>query len=100
MSTKRKKRKEKGQPCINHPNNYDTEECDRCQQFFCSECYVEDWQENFLQQFIGQKRNFQKKFYCYSCQRRVNRVHMIAYLGLLALFVTPILIWLILSFFP
>lgn len=100
MSTKRKKKKEKGHSCVNHRDNYETKECDRCQQFFCSECYTEEWQENFLHQFIGQKRDFIMKIYCIPCQRRVNRVHMIAYLGLLALFVIPFTIWLILSFFP
>ncbi|MHA2306020.1 MAG: hypothetical protein ACXACU_11570 [Candidatus Hodarchaeales archaeon] len=100
MSTKRKKGKEKGYPCVNHPKNYDTEECERCQRFFCAECYIEDWQENFLHQFIGQKRDFIQKIYCIPCQKRVGRVRMIAYLGLLAIFVTPFAIWLILQLFP
>ncbi|MFX0084731.1 MAG: hypothetical protein ACFFAU_03580 [Candidatus Hodarchaeota archaeon] len=100
MSKMKDKKKEKGSSCVNHPDNYDTEECERCRKFFCSECYIEDWQENFLHQFIGQKRDFIKKIYCEPCQKRVRRVRMIAYLGLLGLFVTPFVIWFILSIFP
>ena len=99
MSHKKGRKKEKGVACVNHPDNYDTKECERCDKFFCSECYVEDWQENFLHQFIGQKRDFIKKIYCNPCQKRVLRVRVIAYLGLLALIGGPFFLWFILNFF-
>ena len=100
MSKRKDKKKEIGPACVNHPDNYNAKECERCRKYFCSECYIEDWQENFLHQFVGQKRDFIKKIYCKPCQKRVARVRMIAYIGLLGLFGTPFVIYMILSIFP
>jgi hypothetical protein len=90
---KRKLSKKRGSACVNHPNNFETKKCERCHQFFCSECFIEDWHENFLSQFVGQKRDFIKKIYCIPCQKRVVRVRLLAYSGLLVLFVLPFVIW-------
>ncbi len=99
MSTKKPKRKEQSQPCSNHPSNADTEECERCHKFFCAECYIEDWHENFLYQFVGKKREFVKRVYCSPCQKRVQRMRLIAYLGLFILLVGPFILWFILNIF-
>ena len=94
MSQKKQKRlKKRGPACINHPANFETKKCERCKQYFCSECFVEDWHKNFLSQFVGQKRDFIKKIYCIPCQKRVVRVRLLAYSGLLILFVLPFVIW-------
>ena len=97
MNKKKSKKKKTGQPCINHPDHFETKECERCNEYFCSECYVEDWSTNFFHQFIGQKRDFIQKFYCQPCRKRVVRIRVIAYLGLLLLFGGPIVLWLIQS---
>jgi hypothetical protein len=98
MSQKsRKISKKPGVSCANHSDNYITVECERCHEFFCSECMVEDWHENFFTQFIGQKRNFSKKDYCIPCEKRVVRVRLLSYFGLLSLFGLPIVLWLLLS---
>ncbi|MHA1972339.1 MAG: hypothetical protein ACTSW1_05065 [Candidatus Hodarchaeales archaeon] len=94
----KRKAVKKGKPCFNHPNNFETEECERCHKFFCSECYVEDWNENFYQQFLGKKREFIKRIYCKSCHRRIIRIRIIAAAGVLALFLIPFIIWVILPF--
>lgn len=94
----RKITKKAGEPCINHSDNFNTEECERCHKFFCSECIIEDWHESFLTQFIGQKREFNRKKYCFSCQKRVVRVRLIGYIGLLLLFGLPIVLWFLSSF--
>ena len=93
-----KKKRKKGFACTNHQNNYETKQCERCDQYFCEECYVEDWHENFLHQFIGQKRDFVKRIYCLPCQKRVVRVRLIAYLGILLVFAIPFVLWFILLF--
>ncbi|MFX0016577.1 MAG: hypothetical protein ACFFB2_18755 [Promethearchaeota archaeon] len=95
MSKTRTKNHKKGNPCINHPNIFNTQECERCHEYFCPECFIEDWSVNFFQQFIGQKRDFVQKIYCKPCQKRVTRIRMIAYIGLLLLFGGPIMLWLI-----
>jgi hypothetical protein len=99
MSSKTRKIAKKGQPCVNHPNNLKTEECERCHRFFCEECYVEEWHETFFQQFIGQKREIVKNIYCKPCRKRVVRIRMIAYIGILLLFFLPIILWLSVSIF-
>lgn len=99
MAKKRSKTQKKGQSCVNHPNRFETKECERCDDFFCEDCIIEDWSVNFFQQFIGQKRDFVKKTYCKPCYNRVVRIRMIAYVGLLVLFGGPIVLWLISNFF-
>ena len=42
MTMKRSKKRKKGQACINHPNIFETKECERCDEFFCDDCIVED----------------------------------------------------------
>ena len=93
----RKIAKKPGKPCVNHNSNYTTVECERCHKYFCSECTVEDWHESFFSQFVGQKRSFSKKDYCIPCQKRVVRVRLFGYIGLLSLFGLPIVLWLMLS---
>ena len=93
----RKISKKAGQSCVNHNDNFITEECERCHKFFCSDCIVEDWHESFFTQFVGQKRAFTKKNYCIPCQKRVVRVRLIGYSGLLLLFGLPIVLWLLIS---
>ncbi|MFX1282067.1 MAG: hypothetical protein ACFFB5_00365 [Promethearchaeota archaeon] len=97
MTKKKEKQLRKGHMCVNHPNNFETKECERCNEYFCSDCYIEDWSVNFFQQFLGQKRDFIQKIYCKPCYNRVMRVRMIAYLGLLLLFGGPIVLWLLSS---
>jgi hypothetical protein len=89
----RKISKKRGVACTNHSDNFETKECERCKKFFCSDCYVEDWHESFLSQFVGQKREFVKKIYCKPCQKRVVRVRLIGYGGLLLILVLPFVIW-------
>ena len=89
----RKSSKKRGLACVNHSANLVTKECERCHKFFCSECYIEDWHESFLTQFVGQKRDFIKKIYCKPCQKRVVRVRLIGYSGLLIIFILPFVIW-------
>ncbi|UCE13090.1 MAG: hypothetical protein JSV04_12970 [Candidatus Heimdallarchaeota archaeon] len=98
MPKKKRKESKQGPACVNHEDRFDTEECERCHEFYCPNCYVEDWHENFLQQFVGQKRDFIQRIYCTSCQKRVVRVRLIAYIGLLLLFGTPFVLWFLLSF--
>lgn len=88
----------KSHPCINHPNINETKECERCHQYFCSNCYLEDWHETFFGQFLARKREVVKTIYCKPCQKRVVRIRMIAYLGLLTLFTLPIVIWVLMAF--
>ena len=88
-----------GKPCVNHKTRYDTVECERCHEFFCPDCVVEDWSENFLLQFVGRKRDFIKKDYCILCEKRVVRVRLFGYIALLLLFGLPILLWLLLNLF-
>ena len=95
--SKRKISRKQGPVCTNHSTRFDTEECDRCHKFFCADCSVEDWHENFFSQFIGQKRDFIKKNYCKPCQKRVVRIRLAAYIGLLLMFGLPILLWLLIS---
>lgn len=95
MAKARSKKRKKGQACVNHPNNFETKECERCDNFFCEDCIVEDWSVNFFQQFIGQKRDFVQKIYCKPCYKRVVRIRMIAYVGLLVLFGGPVVLWII-----
>ena len=92
----RKIARKSGKPCINHSKNYDTTECERCHEYFCTECIVEDWHESFFSQFLGQKREFVKKDYCIPCQKRVVRIRLLSYIGLLALFGIPVILWLLL----
>ena len=89
----RKISKKRGVACTNHSDNFMTKECERCKKFFCSDCYVEDWHESFLSQFVGQKREFIQKIYCKPCQKRVVRVRLIGYSGLLLILVLPLVIW-------
>ncbi|MFX0170776.1 MAG: hypothetical protein ACFE9L_02540 [Candidatus Hodarchaeota archaeon] len=84
-------------PCVNHPNNYGTKECKRCNQYFCSECYIEDWHETFFHQFLAQKREVIKTVYCKPCQRRVVRVRMIGYIGFLIILTLPLIITVIIA---
>ena len=93
----RKIGKKQGPPCVNHPDNCNTQECERCKKFFCSECIVEDWHENFFSQFIGQKRDFIQKIYCKPCEKRVRRIRVIASVGILFLFGLPIAILIMLN---
>ncbi|MHA2176260.1 MAG: hypothetical protein ACXACP_01285 [Candidatus Hodarchaeales archaeon] len=93
----RKIGKKQGPACANHPNNHNTEECERCKKFFCSDCIVEDWHENFFSQFIGQKRKYIQKIYCKPCEKRVVRIRLLANFGLLILFGLPIVLWLLIS---
>ena len=95
MTNKKSKKRNTGQACINHQNDFETKECERCHEHFCPKCFVEDWSVNFFQQFIGQKQDFVQKIYCKPCQRRVVRIRMIAYIGLLFLFGGPIVLWFI-----
>ncbi len=95
MAKTKEKQHRKGRGCVNHSNNFETKECERCHEYFCPDCYIEDWSVNFFQQFVGQKRNFVKKIYCKPCRNRVIRIRMIAYLGLLILFGGPVVLWLI-----
>ncbi|MFX1517768.1 MAG: hypothetical protein ACFFC6_15805 [Promethearchaeota archaeon] len=99
MTTQRSTKRKKGQACVNHPNRFETKECERCNEFFCEECIIEDWSVNFFQQFIGQKRDFIQKTYCKPCYRRVAQIRMIAYIGLLVLFGGPIALWFISNVF-
>lgn len=99
MSQRKHRSSKKDLACINHPANLDTKECERCHNYFCSECYIEDWHETFFQQFVGQKREMVKKIYCVPCQKRVIRVRMIAYIGLLVLFLSPVLLWALIAIF-
>ncbi|MHA2225574.1 MAG: hypothetical protein ACXAC8_10250 [Candidatus Hodarchaeales archaeon] len=98
MAKKKRTKQKKELSCVNHPDRFETAECERCHQHYCSECYVEDWSVNFFQQFIGQKRNFVQKVYCEPCQKRVVRVRMVAYLGLLVLFGAPFVVMLLMAF--
>ena len=99
MTKKKSKNLKTGEVCINHPDNYETKECERCHEFFCADCITEDWSTNFFQQFIGQKRDFIQKIYCHPCRTRVVRIRVLAYLMLLLLFAGPIVLWLISSIF-
>ncbi|MFW9905909.1 MAG: hypothetical protein ACFFFH_16425 [Candidatus Thorarchaeota archaeon] len=99
MSKKRSKKEKKGQACVNHPNTFETKECERCKNYFCEECIIEDWSVNFFHQFLGQKRNFVHKTYCKPCYKRVVLIRMIAYAGLLALFGGPVVLWILINIF-
>jgi len=83
----------KGISCVNHPDNIETQECERCHKYFCQECLIEDWSENFYQQFLGKKRQFTSKIYCRPCQKRVNRARVITSIILLTLLISPLLLW-------
>jgi hypothetical protein len=99
MTKFKRKISKKGTPCVNHPKNLVTQECERCHQYFCSECYVEDWHETFFHQFLAQKREVVKTIYCIPCQKRVVRVRMIAYIGFLSILLLPIIIVVIMAIF-
>ncbi len=96
-NTKRQISRKKGSVCVNHSGSYDTKECERCHKFFCTDCIVEDWHENFFSQFIGQKRDFIQKYYCKPCQTRVVRIRLAGYIGLLLMFGLPVVLWVLLS---
>ena len=83
----------KGIPCVNHPDNIETQQCERCHKYFCQDCLIEDWNENFYQQFLGKKRQFTSKTYCKACQKRVIRARLITSIILLALFMSPLILW-------
>jgi hypothetical protein len=89
--------RKQGPVCTNHKNRFDTKECERCHKFFCSDCIIEDWHENFFSQFIGQKRDFIKKNYCHPCQKRVVRIRLAGYIGLLIMFGLPVVLWMLIS---
>ncbi|MHA2138200.1 MAG: hypothetical protein ACXABU_08435 [Candidatus Hodarchaeales archaeon] len=89
--------RKQGPVCANHTDRFDTKECDRCHKFFCTDCNVEDWHENFFSQFIGKKRDFIKKIYCHPCQKRVVRIRMAGYIGLLLMFGLPVVLWVLIS---
>ncbi|MHA1995002.1 MAG: hypothetical protein ACW97Z_10710 [Candidatus Hodarchaeales archaeon] len=76
--------RKQGPVCANHTDRFDTKECDRCHKFFCTE-------------FIGKKRDFIKKIYCHPCQKRVVRIRMAGYIGLLLMFGLPVVLWVLIS---
>ncbi|MFW9856856.1 MAG: hypothetical protein ACFFFG_17540 [Candidatus Thorarchaeota archaeon] len=95
MSKRRREKQKQGASCVNHPSRYETMECERCHQNFCSECVVEDWHETFFQQFIGEKRKMVKQVYCIPCRQRILRIRVIASIGLLTILLLPLVLWFI-----
>ncbi|MFX0064553.1 MAG: hypothetical protein ACFFC7_20460 [Candidatus Hermodarchaeota archaeon] len=94
-SSKNKSKKATEPICVNHPTVPAVKKCERCGQYFCSECIKEEWSTTFFRSIVGQPQDFEKHFYCSDCAQKTNYLRLVLSIALLLLFLVPTLFFLI-----
>ncbi|MFX1250132.1 MAG: hypothetical protein ACFFCZ_00780 [Promethearchaeota archaeon] len=90
-----KRKKATGPICVNHPTVSATKKCERCGQYFCSECIHEEWSTTFFRSIVGQSQDFEKHYYCSGCAQKTNYLRLVLSIALLLLFLVPTIFFLI-----
>ncbi|MFX1537998.1 MAG: hypothetical protein ACFFDI_27710 [Promethearchaeota archaeon] len=94
-SRKYRKKNTTGLICVNHPTVPASKKCERCGQYFCSECIKEEWSTTFFRSIVGQPQDFEKHYYCSNCAQKTNYLRLVLSIGLLLLFLVPTIFFLI-----
>ncbi|MFX0091835.1 MAG: hypothetical protein ACFFBD_08745 [Candidatus Hodarchaeota archaeon] len=85
--------------CIKHPTVQASKRCERCGDYFCSDCIKEEWSTTFFRSIIGKPQDFEKHYYCVNCRRRTSMIRLILSIGLLLIFLLPSIFFLLQFFF-
>ncbi len=95
-SKRRYKTGKMGEFCKNHPQRRADTQCQKCKEYYCTQCVEDVWKETrIVEQALGQKREFKRQFLCKKCERRDRIIRVMEAIALLILFLMPVLFVLI-----